>query len=182
MQEVWLKPNTRALKLGLIFPSLVLLVGATLLALVWRERLPAAILVVGGVLALVGALGIVGIARELRRPRLAYRDGEVLAYLRGGGPIRIPIEIVEGFLIGQAPSLLPGGYHERYETTTFILRLAESAEEWSHREVKPSLGRWCDGYVTIRGTWCEPLSVDLARRLNQRLADVQSARVKQPTA
>ncbi len=104
---------------------------------------------------------------------MAYVDGVVELYLRSGGPIRLPVEIVEGFLIGQAASLLPGKYRERYETTTFILRLSESATEWSHGTVKPALGRWCDGYITIRGTWCEPLSVDLARRLNQRLHDVQ---------
>jgi hypothetical protein len=29
--------------------------------------------------------------------------------------------------------------------------------------------------VTIRGTWCEPLSVGLVNRLNQRLAEVSRA-------
>jgi hypothetical protein len=35
------------------------------------------------------------------------------------------------------------------------------------------MGSWCNHYVTIRGTWCEPLSVELAARLNARLASVQ---------
>jgi hypothetical protein len=178
MREVWLKPNVRALRLGLILPVLVALTGAAIVALVTTGRLPAALNVLGIVLSVIGSLGTLGIMRELRRPRLAYENGDVLAYVRAGSPVRIPVEIVEGFLIGQAPSLLPGRYRERYETTTFILRLSESAAEWSHGEVKPALGRWCDGYITIRGTWCEPLSVDLARRLNQRLADIQAARAK----
>jgi hypothetical protein len=40
--------------------------------------------------------------------------------------------------------------------------------------VKPSLGTWCGGYVTIRGTWCEPLQPDLIRRLNRRLKEVKT--------
>jgi hypothetical protein len=38
--------------------------------------------------------------------------------------------------------------------------------------VKPALGAWCDSYVTIRGTWCEPLNGELIRRLNRRLREV----------
>jgi hypothetical protein len=182
MREVWLKPNTRALQLGVILPIVVLAAGALLLVLNWRAAAPSAIWVPGIILLIVGLLGAIGIAREVRRPRLAYENGNVLAYLRSGSPIAIPVEIVEGFLIGQGPSLLPGGYRERYETTTFILRLSDSATEWSRGEVKPALGRWCDGYITIRGTWCEPLSVDLARRLNQRLAEVQATHRERQTA
>jgi len=166
----------------MILPALLLSAGALMLILQWRGDVPVAVRVSGIVLVVVGLLGSIGIAREVRRPRLAYKNGNVLAYLRSGHPIEIPVELVEGFLIGQAPSLLPGGYRERYETTTFILRLSESAPEWSHGEVKPALGRWCDGYITIRGTWCEPLSVDLARRLNQRLAEVQAAHGQRQTA
>jgi hypothetical protein len=52
------------------------------------------------------------------------------------------------------------------------MRLAQKAEDWQHLDVKPQLGAWCQGQVIIRGTWCEPLSVPLVNRLNQRLYDV----------
>ena len=52
---------------------------------------------------------------------------------------------------------------------------SDRAEAWHRQEVKPGLGKWCEGYITIRGTWCEPLSVGLVNRLNQRLAEVARA-------
>ena len=56
-----------------------------------------------------------------------------------------------------------------------MIRIADSATEWRQQEVKPQLGKWCEGYITIRGTWCEPLSIDLINRLNERLAEVNRA-------
>jgi hypothetical protein len=85
----------------------------------------------------------------------------------------VPIELVECFLLGQGPTWLPGKKYAKTETVTLVVRLAERAVEWSHRSTHPMLGTWCDGYITIRGTWCEPLSLDLVNRLNQRLAEVQ---------
>src|SRR4029079_16259564 len=105
MRETWLKPNSRVLQLGLLLPAFVLAVGLVLLALEWRGRVPPPIKVVGIILMVIGALGVVAIIRELRRPRLAYENGEVLVYLRPGAPIRVPVEIVECFLIGQGASL-----------------------------------------------------------------------------
>jgi hypothetical protein len=128
---------------------------------------------VGGILAGVGGV-IVGIAVALsQRPRLAYESGCLLVYLRPGPPFRVPVEHVEAFLLGQGPSWLPGEKHRRTETVTLVVRLAEKAEEWSHRDGDPRLGSWCDGYITIRGTWCQPLTLDVVVRLNRRLADVQ---------
>jgi len=54
-----------------------------------------------------------------------------------------------------------------------IVRLAEAAEEWKHRDVRPALGEWCEGYITIRGSWCERITPELMRRMNGRLADVK---------
>ena len=62
---------------------------------------------------------------------------------------------------------------QQTETAAVVIRLAESASAWSHREVKPALGKWCEGYITIRGTWCERLDIAKVNRLNQRLAEVQ---------
>lgn len=74
--------------------------------------------------------------------------------------------------LGQGPSLLPqliGFRKDVEETSMIVIRLAESAEQWKHFDVKPALGLWCDGYITIRGTWCEPITSDLLKRLNDCL-------------
>ena len=128
--------------------------------------------VTGLVLAVLSAAQIVQLLRQMRRPRMAYRAGELLLWLRGAAPIHVPIEVVECFWLGQAPSLLPGKRHEHTEAAAIVIRLAERAAEWRHQDVRPQLGAWCEGYVTIRGTWCEPLSIDVVNRLNRRLAEV----------
>jgi hypothetical protein len=56
------------------------------------------------------------------------------------------------------------------------VRLAESAQDWKHRDVRPAFGHWCEGYITIRGSWCEPINEGLMKRLNQRLVAVQRER------
>jgi hypothetical protein len=112
---------------------------------------------------------------QLRLPRLAYDAGDLLVYLRGSRPIRVPLEVVECFLLGQAPTMLPGKQHEHAETSSIMIRLSERAEEWSHRDVKPALGKWCSGYITLRGTWCEPLSVAVVNRLNVQLAEAHQS-------
>jgi hypothetical protein len=108
------------------------------------------------------------------RPRLAYGSRQLLAYLRPGPPIQIPIEIVECFFLGQGPSLLSNPLSaddDSEEASTIVVRLAEAADDWKHREVKSSLGLWCDGYITIRGTWCEPIDGKLLERLNRLLVE-----------
>lgn len=173
--EVWLRTNTRALWFGMIVPSVMVGVGSLLLVGLpgrepaWWMRL------VGGASLALGSVLIVALTVQLRRPRLAYRDGHLEVTLRPGVPDRVPIEYVEGFLLGHAPSFLPGRRHERSEVASLVIRIAEAASDWQRRDVKPQLGAWCDGYVTIRGTWCEPLSLALVQRLNERLAQVTRA-------
>jgi hypothetical protein len=99
----------------------------------------------------------------------------LLVYLDPTRPTRVPIEIVECFFLGQGPSELPKLKGREPETQNVIVRLAEAASEWKHRDVRRALGHWCEGYITIRGSWCEPISPDLMKRLNRRLAEVQAA-------
>jgi hypothetical protein len=166
MPVVWLKTNRRAVLLGMIFPVTLIALGISLL-LATAQFIPRSL----GALALAVGGALLGLLLwQLRQPRLAYGQGHLLVYLRAGGPIRLPIEIVECFLLGQAPTMLAGSQHERTETASVMIRLSEKAEEWSHRSVKPALGKWCDGYITIRGTWCEPLGIQVINRLNERLA------------
>jgi hypothetical protein len=128
--------------------------------------------IIGYVLLAISALIAISVFYELKRPRLAYGNGKLQVYLRPGPPVNVPIELVEGFLMGQGPSMLPGQKFEQAETTTVVVKLADSAEEFSHIDVKPQYGKWCDSYITIRGTWSEPLNVALVQRLNQRLYEV----------
>ncbi|MGE0759762.1 MAG: hypothetical protein AB7F89_08035 [Pirellulaceae bacterium] len=173
-QEVWLKSNWRvAAALGLV-PTLIASVGTWMLwsspAPVWRWL---------GIV-LIGLAGLIlgWLVWAARRPRLAYRDGELAVFLTGLRPIRVPIELVECFFLGQGPSLLPmpaRGESGGPQTTTLIVRLAEAATEWHHRDVRVRCGHWCEGYITIRGTCCEPLSGEVVGRLNRRLVEAHRA-------
>lgn len=173
MPEVWLSANRRILALGAVLPAALAGVGAALGAgwLSFAEY--AAVRWGGWALLALSLLALSNLAWQARRPRLAYQAGKMLVYLRAGAPVRVPLEVVEGFLLGQGPSFLPGKRQAEREAATLVIRLAERAEEWAKVEVKPALGYWCGHYITIRGAWCEPLSVALVNRLNARLDEVK---------
>jgi hypothetical protein len=116
---------------------------------------------------------VLGLAFALACPRIAYEPGELLVFVEMHRATRVPIEIVECFFLGQGPSELPKLAGREAETANVVVRLAEAASEWKHREIKPAFGQWCEGYITIRGAWCEPINRDLLQRLNHRLAEVQ---------
>lgn len=173
--EVWLHNNRRALALGAVGPLLIALVGLAIALTAGGDSwLGRAAPYLGGVLIAFGLVAAALLFIEMSRPRVAYGEGQLHLRLRNGPPILVPIEIVECFLLGQGPSMLKG-HHDPRETSTIVVKLDERAEDWAQVDVKPALGSWCGGYVTIRGTWCEPLTVDLARRLNARLSEVQRA-------
>lgn len=174
MPDIWLKANTRAITVGMTLPLLLLLAGIATSGLVF----PVGVIwlrVVGWCLAAAAIVPLGLLVRESIRPRLAYEGGTLCVYLRPGAPFRVPIDVVECFLLGQGPTMLPGRRRDA-ETINLIVRLAERAEDWSFREIKPVLGNWCGGYITLRGTWCEALSVALVDRLNARLHEVQRQR------
>jgi hypothetical protein len=112
------------------------------------------------------------LASQLRRPRVAFEDGAVLFYLRSGPPFAVPVEVVEAFFLGQGPAHLPA-VTKQPQTVNLVARLSQRRTEWARQDVKPALGNWCDGYVTIRGSWCEPLNGELIRKLNRRLKEVK---------
>jgi hypothetical protein len=88
--------------------------------------------------------------------------------------LAVPARFVEAFFLGQGPAKLPGPRLAHQESVNLVARLSQQQAEWAHQPVKPALGHWCDGYVTIRGTWCEPLGPEVIRRLNRRLKEVKS--------
>jgi hypothetical protein len=70
---------------------------------------------------------------------------------------------------------LPGEHNAKTETSTVVVRLAERATDWSHGDAHPLLAAWCDGYITLRGTWCEPLDLKVVDRLNRLLYEASQA-------
>jgi len=173
MRQCWLKNNKRAILFGLIPPTLFLLVG--LMSVIMMPASGTLFLTLhwlGWGLTALSALVLVTLLMVMRLPRLAYQDGFLLVYLRNTEPIPVPIEVVECFFLGQAPRKA-AARDDQSETSTIVIRLAESAEEWKQRDVKTALGQWCDGYITIRGTWCEQINKDLLKRLNALLLDAR---------
>ena len=176
MREVWLRSNHRAIWFGTWPPALLALLGGSIVThpdaasnrLVWWI----------GVALLVGGGGLVAaLVTQLRQPRITYEDGRVMFHLRWGPPLGVPVEFVEAFFLGQGPTMLAGRQAHDEPTVNLVARLSQREPDWHRRDVKPALGAWCDGYVTIRGTWCEPLDGELIRRLNHRLREVNGAQV-----
>jgi hypothetical protein len=179
MAEVWLRTNRRAILWGMLPPAALVLVGVWLAI---QDDLTASYVhlggwrrVLGALLMVVGGSAVVALAWQLRRPRLAYANGHLEVFLRRGEPVRVPVEVIECFLIGQAASHLPS-QGRKLKTTTVLIRLCPQAAEWVSGQVDARLGQWRDSHFIIRGTWCEPLNVDVIRRLNARLGQVQRAR------
>ena len=173
--EIWLRTNVRPMLFGMIPAATVGLLGLVLLC-GWPSYSPPTWLrVLAGSLAVL-AFGNLAIQLwQLRRPRLAYADGNLLVWLRPGPAIRVPVDAVECFWFGRVPTLLQGKRNEKLEESIIKIRIADRAAEWHRQPVSRHLGEWQDGYITIRGTWCEPLTIDVVNRLNQRLADVACA-------
>jgi hypothetical protein len=169
MREVWLKSNHRAILFGCCPPLAMVILGLWMAesasaGSTWRWG--------GCATAVVGALISLMLLLQLRRPRIAFRTDEVLFYLRRGAPIAVPLEIVEAFFAGQGPAHVPVVAHQS-KTVNLVARLSRRHPEWAEQSVKLALGTWTDGYVTIRGSWCEPLDSETIRRLNRRLKEVK---------
>jgi hypothetical protein len=166
-REVWVRPNRRALGFGMVLPALATALGLWLVVASgqgWR--------IVGISICAFAGFVLWLLMREWFRPRVAYHSRHVEFYLGAGVPDAVPLKYVEAFFLGHGAAMLPAKLNATGDSVTLVVRLSRRAEEWSHIEVKPQLGRWCDGYVTIRGTWCEPLTVKLVERLNRRLSEV----------
>jgi hypothetical protein len=172
MQETWLKLNRRAILFGCLLPLIMTVVGACLT--LTRSDSESSILRLIGYFLIAGGLAVTALLLvQLRHPRIAFRDGMVLFFVRVGQPIAVPVDIVESFFFGQGPAHLPA-VTKQLNTVNLIARLSQRHTEWANQKVRPALGKWSEGYVTIRGTWCEPLNSDLIRRINRRLKEVKN--------
>jgi len=169
--------------------AIVLLAGLALLAsmLASGKWWPGSWLTLKVMLAMVALwiwVRVIMLVNHACLPRLAYQQGDLLVFLRYRRPLRVPVSQVECFFLGQGDSMLAAtGESEATEslakTHTIVVRLAEAAKDWQAREVRPELGRWCDGYITIRGTWCEPVSPELVKQLNSRLVKLHRQQRKE---
>src|SRR6185436_18506421 len=99
MPETWLRPNRRAILFGCIPPLVAAGVGFWLTfrftdtASLWRWL---------GIVLIVASVGMIGmLINQLRRPRIGFRDGLVLFYVKRGRPIGVPAAVVEAFFLGQ---------------------------------------------------------------------------------
>ncbi len=149
------------------------LLGASIVVMASGETTWGWIGLAFGWLLLLFAGGILGgLLWMMSIPRLAYRDGQVLFFLRLGPPIVVPLEALEIFLVGRQGAHA-GPVGRPAQVACVIVRMRDRAKAWRECQVSPALASWQDGYVTIRGTWCEPVSPDLLKRLNRRLRELQ---------
>ena len=113
------------------------------------------------------------VAATARRPRLERVGDRLRVRLAPGRAEDVPLEMVECFfmgsqLIGPAADDAP-----RYRVGTLVMRIAERARSWQTRPTLAAWGDWKDGAVVFDGRWCEPLSVELARRLSGWLVEAK---------
>ena len=177
MRECWLRPNRRVLVLAITLLAVFALLASMLASGQWWPGSWLAVKVILAMVALWIWLRVIMLVNHAWLPRLAYQQGDLLVFLRYRRPLRVPVSQVECFFLGQGDSMLaPAGESETTEslakTHTIVVRLAEAAKDWQGRDVLQELGRWCDGYITIRGTWCEPVSPELVKQLNSRLVKI----------
>ncbi len=175
-ERVWLRGNPLP---GRLVAAAFGLTGALLVsvAILWPLG-GASRLMVGGLATLLFLLGG-GWLMVAMRPRVASGCRRILVRL---APLRmevVPLEAVECFFLGSrleppAPGDdSTGGNRVR----TLVMRIAERSTDFHARPTLPAWGTWKDGSVVFEGRWCEPLSVDLVRRLNRDLTAAKRAAV-----
>jgi hypothetical protein len=154
-----------------IWPAVLALAGLILSTGAFGTVASGMVRWLGWILVGVTVPTIVSLTLKAQRPLLAVSRTHLFIYVRSDAPVRVPLDAVEGFLLGQGPVFHRGNRRTTREVRTVVIRLAERNSEWAQLDVRPELASWCGHYVTIRGMWCEPLSIDLVNSLNQRLAE-----------
>ena len=168
--ETWLKPNRRVLLVGLI--AGLMLAGLAVL-LCWS--VDPIYFWIGFCLLPVALIFSLIIFSRMQRSRLGYRNGMLWVDLGPGKPVSVPIDAVECFFLGSRETPNSGRWGMQSRAISIVVRLAEKAVRYHDRSVTAALGTWQEGYITILGSWCEPVSPALIARLNQRLIEAQRA-------
>jgi len=171
-REIWLRGNVRPAALlvaAALAAGTALAVLAILPATAAIAR-PAAI-----AYALVAGPLVAGLALAAVQPRLTRRGSVLSVRLAPLVAHDVPLEFVECFFMGS--HVLPGidGRDDLpgQRVGTLVMRIAERARAWQARPTFAPWGTWAEGAVVFDGRWCEPLSVELARRLSSRLVEAK---------
>ncbi|MCA9262209.1 MAG: hypothetical protein KDA60_00110 [Planctomycetales bacterium] len=167
MADTWLRTNNRPIHFQLIPALLWTSIGAAfcLVGTPGPGRWWGGLLLVG-----TGLVWLLLLLLIRNAPRIACSRDHLFLYIRSGRPVEIPLDAVECFFLGQGPSGIatPNG---ESEATNVIVRLADRAVEWKSGDTARRLAHWCDGYVTISGTWCEPINGEVVGQLNSLLVE-----------
>lgn len=169
-REIWLRGNPRPMRFAIGAAVFVEAAGCVIIALALVNHWGVPMFVLGGVLSVVASLLMIGAVFQMNLPRLAREGNELLVFL-GMTPERVPLSAVECFFLGQGPSMLPDLNGRESETTNVIVRLAESAVDLKHKDVDAKYAHWCEGYITLRGAWCETITKDRMIALNRQLSE-----------
>ncbi len=168
-----LHSNQRLVTLNFII-GVLLAVGGLCIALLMQSWYLQAI---GSIIALGGTVALWFAWQFSTHPRVAITDTELWVYVSQhvGQPTRIPLDAVEVFFIGQGAVKGPEpGQPHGYEgavAANVVVRLAESAKEWHEREAHQLLGIWNEGYITVRGLFCNNIDQDVLKDMNRQLID-----------
>ena len=183
--DVWLRGNMRPV-LGLA--AVVALIGAAVTAGSYFAGGPTVGRWIVSVYWIVAAGLVAALAAAAMRPRLVHRvdskSANVLEVrLAPGAAHAVPLDAIECFFMG-SQRLEPEGavaYDQpTHRVGTLVMRVAERAKEWQARPTFAPWGTWQDGAIVFDGRWCEPLSVELARRLSGKLVDAKRAVADSP--
>jgi hypothetical protein len=181
--EIWLRGNPRSSWLpaggaALLFALAAISWGALPTSSAWRLGITLSL----AVLALV----FVSFAGLLQRAaRIGFDGRHVLLYIRPGAPQLLPLDVVEVFFLGQGEGAT-GDHHATgppLETANVVVRIAERAHEYQQGPTSKLLAHWCGGYITIYGTWCQPLDGEAIIALNRKLTQAKrDAKLEAPPA
>jgi hypothetical protein len=110
-----------------------------------------------------------------------FREGDRL-FVRSGQwhPVSLPLRAVECFFRGRASGPTELGPADALQVESLILRIAEREQEWQSGELAPVFGKWCGGYITLNGLWCEPLSPEKLIELNRELVQAKRSLREDP--
>jgi hypothetical protein len=175
-REIWLCGNLRPM-VGIAGVFAAVCAGL-LAATIWPSA-PASITtcrLIYGFSALV-ALVMSTLLWAASRPRLERMGSGLRVRLSPFRTHDVPLELVECFFLG-SKNLAADEAGQRddlpaYKTATLVIRIAERAKDWQSRPSFEPWGNWSEGSIVCDGRWCEPLSVDLARRLSGRLVEAK---------
>ncbi|MFM8986098.1 MAG: hypothetical protein ACKONH_08595 [Planctomycetia bacterium] len=163
--EVWLRSNPRPAVVGLAVCALAAVAAVAVARASGAPPWVAWTLGAAGAVV-VGLTG--GLLAAAAAPRLERRGGAVRIRLAPRSAHDVPLEIVECVFPG-SQALADARADASRRVGTVVIRLAERAREWQSRPAFAPWGSWADGHVVIDGRWCEPLSMEVTKRLAERL-------------